>query len=179
MNQPAEIILHLQNVDDIFLTPAGPLYCRRLLNSNTEEFIVEEATDLPRHASLNLTVQVPAEEIKRADEVVRAIRTHFGYCRQKSQKSLRNTLQLGWRSLLIAFVFLIIMYFLTKAIAAVLPEGGLAMTLHESLIILGWVALWRPAELLLYEWRPLKREANLFCKIEYSNVKVISDEKRS
>jgi hypothetical protein len=33
-----------------------------------------------------------------------------------------------------------------------LPAGELSFIVQEGLTILAWVALWRPGELLLYEW---------------------------
>lgn len=33
--------------------------------------------------------------------------------------------------------------------------GGL---LQDGLVIIGWVALWRPAEIFLYDWWPLRGE---------------------
>ena len=173
MKQPAEIILYLQSVEDIFLKKAGPLYCDRLLNSITEEFILDEAAKLPRHRPLGFTVHVPGHELARAGEVVAAIQKHFGYCRKKSQGKLKNTLRAGWRRLLIGFVFLVITYFLVQALSRYYSAGGFAITIRELLIILAWVALWRPAELLLYEWYPFMRDANLFRRLEHSTVKVI------
>ena len=43
-----------------------------------------------------------------------------------------------------------------------LTIGGLGLVwagevLEEGLIIIGWVALWRTAEIFLYEWWPLRR----------------------
>jgi len=29
--------------------------------------------------------------------------------------------------------------------------------LSEGLLIIGWVANWRPAQIFLYDWRPMKR----------------------
>ncbi|MGH2647738.1 MAG: hypothetical protein ACRDE8_09235 [Ginsengibacter sp.] len=173
MNQPAEIILHLISVEDILLKRAGPLNCKQLLNNNTEEFIVEEAGKFQRRSPLHFTVHVPPGEIQRADEVVKVIHTHFSYCRKKSENKLKHTLQLGWRSLFIGFAFLIIMYFLVQMLVSYLPQGGFVISIRELLIILSWVALWRPAELLLYEWYPFKRDADLFHRLEQSTVKVI------
>jgi hypothetical protein len=34
--------------------------------------------------------------------------------------------------------------------------------IEESLIIFGWVANWRPIEILLYEWWPIARRRNLY-----------------
>jgi hypothetical protein len=35
----------------------------------------------------------------------------------------------------------------------------------ESLIIGGWVALWRPMEIFLYDWWPIAAEARLFDRL--------------
>ena len=86
-------------------------------------------------------------------------------------------LRLGWRSLLIGFIFLAIMYVLTEMINDFTSMDGFTTTLRESFIILGWVALWRPAELLLYDWRPFKRDLKLFGRLEKCAVIVLSQEK--
>jgi hypothetical protein len=36
--------------------------------------------------------------------------------------------------------------------------GGI---IRESLLIGGWVAMWRPMEILLYDWWPIRAEARL------------------
>jgi len=40
------------------------------------------------------------------------------------------------------------------------------------LVILAWVAFWRPAELLLYEWHPHKQQAALFGRLSGMAVEV-------
>ena len=80
---------------------------------------------------------------------------------------------------MIGFVFLAIIVLLVQAGGRMMPEGGLTTTIRESLIILGWVALWRPAELLLYDWFPHKRDANLFGRLENSRVQIVEEEKFS
>ena len=94
---------------------------------------------------------------------------------KNSERQLRRTLQLGWQSLLISIAFLGLIVSLTLLIIKLLPEGGLSITFREILIILGWVALWRPADLLLYEWRPFKREVRLFRKLEQCKVEIVLD----
>lgn len=124
-------------MEDIFLAPPAPLYCKRTLNENTEEFIVEQAIALPRHAEISLKLVIPFYEIIRENEVATAIHKHFRFCREKSERKLHHTIQLGWRSFIIGFIFLTVMFLLTKVINRFLPEGGLAITLRELLIILG------------------------------------------
>jgi hypothetical protein len=173
--QLSEIKLSLQSIEQILLAPETSGYRRRMLNQNVEEFIVEEAQTCPRQNAFALTIKLPVIEIARAREVEAAIRGHFGYLRKKSEEKFKRTLQLGWRSLLIGFAFLVLVFVLTEIGDGIIPEGGVAMTIRESLIILGWVAMWRPADLLLYEWYPFKRDAKLFDKLAKSKVRVVSE----
>ncbi len=49
--------------------------------------------------------------------------------------------------------------FLTLAeLRYALPAGTMRDILREGLVITGWVAMWRPLEVLLYDWRPLVDE---------------------
>ena len=38
-----------------------------------------------------------------------------------------------------------------------IPQATLAKVIEESLIIVGWVANWRPLEIYLYDWWPIVR----------------------
>jgi len=42
--------------------------------------------------------------------------------------------------------------------------------LGEGLLILGWVALWRPLEIFLYEWWPLRRRMNVLRQLAQAPV---------
>jgi len=44
--------------------------------------------------------------------------------------------------------------------------------LSESLIIGGWVALWRPMEIFLYDWWPIRAEARLLDRLAAMPVSV-------
>ncbi len=55
------------------------------------------------------------------------------------------------------------------------PEGearGLARFVQESFVIVGWVALWKPAEILLYDWLPIARKRALFRRLAAAPVRV-------
>lgn len=44
----------------------------------------------------------------------------------------------------------------------------------EGFIIAGWVSLWRPVELIFYEWRPYAREMQLFDEIRKMSVEIVT-----
>lgn len=45
-------------------------------------------------------------------------------------------------------------------------------TLSEGLLILGWVAMWRPVEVFLYDWWPEFGRRRLFLRIAGMSVEV-------
>jgi hypothetical protein len=50
--------------------------------------------------------------------------------------------------------------------------GQLPAILDEGLIILAWLALWRPTEVLAYEWVPLYRKRRLNRRLAAIRVSV-------
>jgi hypothetical protein len=44
--------------------------------------------------------------------------------------------------------------------------------MSEGLLIGGWVAMWRPIEILLYDWWPLRSEYQLFDRLRDMQVRI-------
>ena len=175
MNVSPEIKLQLLNINELLRSP-GSLYRKRTLKADAEEFIVEEAEAIPRKAAINMKVHLAFSEIKYKDDIAPAIHRHFCYRREQSQKKYKRILQYGWRILFIALGLLAVIFSLTEIALHLMPDNGLVMFIRESFIILGWVALWRPLELLLYDWYPVKTNINLYYRLEHSNVQIIINE---
>ena len=45
--------------------------------------------------------------------------------------------------------------------------------LRESLTIGGWVAMWRPMQIFLYEWWPLARRGRIYRNLSHAEVAVV------
>lgn len=172
----SEIILELNNADQLLIARDSLFYGKRMLSPDAEEFIIEEATMVSSKNPIHLKVFLHTYENRRTDEISTAIHRHFNYRRQKSERQIKRVLRLGWRGLLISVVFFGILISLTAFVAKLWPEGGFSVTFREILIILGWVALWRPVDFLLYEWRQFKREVKLFRKLEQCKVEIVARE---
>ena len=53
--------------------------------------------------------------------------------------------------------------------------GGVAdRILQEGLLILGWVAMWRPLQIILYDWWPIRRYARLYSNLATMPVKLVA-----
>ena len=89
-----------------------------------------------------------------------AIHEYFAQRALETRRQLRELFRRGRISLAIALVFL------GAAMAASDLIGGLtvnrfAAVVSEGLIIGGWVAMWRPLEVFLYDWWPVRADVRL------------------
>lgn len=179
MNRREEIILHLESVNQL-IEPCPPSpFLKRRLREDAEKFIIEQAMTFPRNREAKLTLYLPNSEAAAAHNVPDAFHQHFAFRRDEAEKELGRLRRFGWGSLFVAFIFLGVMILLVEIIKRYTPAGGLSSLIQAGLTILGWVAFWRPAELLLYEWYPFKRDAKIFGRLERAEVQIIAEETKN
>ena len=70
----------------------------------------------------------------------------------------------GRIALSIGLGFLIVCIVLREFVFA-FGHGAVAEIASEGLLILGWVAMWRPLEIFLYDWWPIRHRCRLFAKL--------------
>jgi hypothetical protein len=80
--------------------------------------------------------------------------------------------RIGRQSLLIGMTVLALCVLASRGAGAVLGSGNISRFMEESLIILGWVANWKPIEIFLYDWWPLARRRDLYRRLGAANVEV-------
>ena len=51
--------------------------------------------------------------------------------------------------------------------------GTFLKILRESLTIGGWVSMWRPMQIFLYEWWPLARRGRIYRNLSRARVQVV------
>ncbi len=114
--------------------------------------------------------QIPAQ--RDAQHLVEsAVHHYFAYRAKLKMLELRHLLKVGRTSLLIGLVFLGTCL-LTSELLRWQEPRSLLMVARQGLIIAGWVAMWRPMEIFLYEWWPLLRKGRLYRKLSRMHVEV-------
>ena len=74
---------------------------------------------------------------------------------------------------MIGLAFLLLAIVVGEWIAGRIGSERHAIVIQESLIILGWVALWRPLGIFLYDWWPIRAEAKLLDRLGEMDVQVL------
>lgn len=147
---------------------------QRDLDPSAEEFIVDWSKDLPTAAPLALVVHLERAPGK-ADEALELRDAIHEFFRQRAagvRRRLRELFRRGRISLMIALAFLAASIAIGDALASYLEEGRLASVLREGLLIGGWVAMWRPLEVFLYDWWPIRAEVRLFERLSTMPVRI-------
>ena len=171
-NPLVTVALYLESVQQLVGSSRPSLFHSKALDEEAEEFILDELRMRRNPACVRLVVYLPQREISRTRGLEEVLRGHFAFRREQAQRRLAVMWRFGRRSLLLGFAVLSGILLLVEAINQTLPGGPLASSVQEGLTILGWVALWRPAEIVLYEWRPLKRDLRLLEALEHLRVEI-------
>jgi hypothetical protein len=148
----------------------------RDLNEETERFIVSWARDLPAAASLSLTIEMtrplPLADAERPVEG--AVHMFFQRRGETAERELRAMLRRGRTSLVIGLVFLTICVLSGDFVATRLPDSHLAGVLREGLTVAGWVSMWRPMEIFLYNWWPLAGDRRLYARLARMPIHIVT-----
>ena len=167
------IELNLREVSQLFNTMDPSPFHEKDLDHEAEEFIVSWAREFPLDEPVALVLHLGAlpPEQEPQPMIEQAIHHYFAYRVELNRREFRHLMQDGRRSLLTGLIFLAVCLTLSKL---VLGEGvGTFSTLgRESLLIAGWVAMWRPMEIYLYDWWPLRRRERILKKLSQMAVEV-------
>jgi hypothetical protein len=171
-----EIAIRVRTVMQLFNSLDPSPFRERDLDPHTEEFVVGWARELPHGAPFTIAVELPAEEAARPEAagIGDAFANYFHLRAEAADRDLRELFRVGWRSLAIGLVVLVVCLVSSQVVAKMLRNDVVARVLEESLIIVGWVANWRPLEIYLYDWWPIRRRILLYRRIAAAPVQVRS-----
>ncbi len=170
----ASIELQVDEAAQLFNTLDPFPFRERDLDREAEEFIVGWARELPRTKPFRIVLHMPEKECKpeTAAQLREALSRYFAYRADMVGRDLKEMFRVGRLSLLIGIAVLAACIAIAGFARQALGAGEVSRFVNESVVILGWVANWRPIEILLYDWWPLARRRNLFRRLAAAAVKL-------
>jgi hypothetical protein len=166
------IEVFVDRIEQLFNSMDPSPFHEKDLDNDAEEFIVGWAREFPRRDPVSLMVhvnQLPSHgDAQHLLET--AVHNYFTYRAKLNRLEFRYLLKQGRTSLVIGLVFLSACLLTSQLLRY--RAGTWPIILREGLIIAGWVAMWRPMEIFLYEWWPLLRRGRLYEKLSRMRVEV-------
>jgi hypothetical protein len=150
----------------------------RDLDPKAVEYILEWGRETRKGQPLGLIVHLGRESPTLDDEIVLrdAIHEYFRQRAKATRRALRQLFRVGRISLVIGVCVLAAAIGIGEAVAGLVRKDSYGGLVKETLVIGGWVALWRPAEIFLYEWWPIRAAARLEDRLAEMNVRVVGAE---
>jgi hypothetical protein len=167
--------LHVGEMKQLFNAMDPSPFRERDLDPKAEAYILDWGRETPAGQPLGLVVHLSRDRAGAEGEgVLRdAVREYFRHRARATRQQLRRLLRVGRISLLIGLAFLAAAIFVGDLLAGLVRKESFGGILKESLVIGGWVALWRPIEIFLYDWWPIRAEARLNDRLGDMDVRVI------
>jgi hypothetical protein len=162
------INISIKSSDDIFQSFGIIPFGESMLNREFECYIFNMIKKYSVRKKLKLVFQIPLGE-KNLDLLQGTIHTHFKYKAKESDMLLKLQFKNWVINMIIGILFLVLCLILV-GILEVFSYISLIKIMKESLLIIGWVALWEPLTFILFGWRAAKREKLYYEKL--SNIPV-------
>jgi hypothetical protein len=168
------IEVHVRELNQLFNSMDPSPFLEKDLDLDAEEFITSWARELPRERPLALLVHLdqPAVQSRQVTDLRDAVHSYFGHRVQMADRRFRELRRLGRISLVIGLSFLAVCLLIGDWVTKLFPENRGARIVSESLTIGGWVAMWRPMEIFLYDWWPILRERRMHVRLSQMPVRI-------
>jgi len=168
----SRIQLRLRELPQLFNSMDPSPFLDRDLDADAEEFIMSWAREHPKDHELELTIHLATPPPPdRAAGVEEAVHHYFSMRAQMKNHEFRQLMRRGQLSLVIGLAFLAGCLFLGEF--ARLGSGTGGNIVREGLTIIGWVAMWRPLEIYLYDWWPVRDEQRLLARLTRMHVHLV------
>jgi len=167
------IELSLRDVEQLFNTMDPSPFHEKDLDDDAAEFILSWAQEFHRHERVDLIIHLEksfdGHNVQRLVE--NAVHNYFAYRARLNELEFKRLMKQARMSLLVGLSFLGACF----AMIGLLVRQSASQWqgfLNEGLTIAGWVAMWRPLQIYLYDWWPLRRRGQIFEKLSRMPVEV-------
>jgi len=170
--KPAVIELRIRELAQLFNSLDPSPFHERDLDDDAEDYIVGWARELPHDVALRLLIHLPEAEAAKARQIgiATSLANYFAERAAAADRDLNELMRNGWRYLSIGLPVLAVCLTASQLASAMLGAGPVTRLVEESLIIVGWVANWKPIETFLYDRWPLVRRATLYRRLAAAQV---------
>jgi len=167
------IRLRIHEVTQLFNSLDPDPFIERDLDDDAVEYIRSWVREIPHARPLKLLVEItsPKLELDHQALVEGAVHNYFGHLADLSRNDFRQLMKRGRSSLIIGLTVLVVTVMLSRWLSTY-EDWAFSRILQETVLIGGWVAMWRPMEIFLYDWWPLRRQRKDYERLRDMAVEV-------
>jgi len=149
----------------------------RDLDDDFTEYIIASADEFSIRTPLAIQIYISQKNNDvTPDSIIEAIHSYFEYQIELKRNQFTKIMRMAQLFLFVGLVFLFICLGISKWISS-LDSEILSTTLREGIVIFGWVSMWKPLELILFDWYPIYDRIRLFRKLLKTEIKIMFEAK--
>ncbi|MEW5904983.1 MAG: hypothetical protein AB1722_11655 [Pseudomonadota bacterium] len=171
-----QLAMRVREVGQLFNSMDPTPFLNKDLDPDAEAYIESWAFDYSPNSrfQINLHIEQMPQDDTLAERLNKAIHNHFSYKAERTRRHLRRLLRQGRTSMAVGIVFVSLCLVAADTISRMGPNPGYNIA-RESLTIVGWVAMWRPMQIFLYDWWPVLRKIRLYERLSAARIHVMSN----
>ncbi len=168
------LALRVRELAQLFNSMDPTPFLNKDLDPQANEFIESWASGHPLSSRFHLTIHLELwpEDGDPTAMLTEAIHNHFVYQAERTRRRLRQVLKQGRMSMAIGILFVSLCLIAADFVGDLGAGAGYRIA-RESLTIVGWVAMWRPMQIFLYDWWPIQRKIRLYLRLSSAHVQVV------
>lgn len=159
----ADIELRIQKLEQLFDTLDPAPFHDKALDRNVDAYLIESAAEYSVGTPLKVVIYAPAELAVQISDIERAIHAHFALATQQAERRHRRRRAVGRLALFAGLAILVLALSLRSWLKSV--SNPFAEAFSEGLMILAWVALWRPIETIGFDSWEAMQQRRLLAKL--------------
>jgi hypothetical protein len=165
----ATIAIRIHSLAQLFdsLDPAP--FHEKALDPKAEEYLLSCARELHHRDAIDVLIHAPQALRHASTDVEAALHAHFRLTLEAATRRYRQRMRVGRGTLILGLAVLAVCLGLRQLLG--IEGAAWRVAVGEGLLILGWVALWRPMEILLFERWESRHERQWLHKLAHAPVR--------
>lgn len=164
------IDIFVKSLEDIYEETSYNSLNYRFINSKLEKYLINSVKSCKLNKKVLLVIHIPAHIAVNDSAYLKKLFTyHFSLKVKETELQLKDKFR-QWRiNLLIGALFISLCFILLENFH---NESNIKIIrmLRESLLIVGWVALWEPISFILFGWHPIIKKKLYYKRLMNSSI---------
>lgn len=144
----------------------------RDLDDDFTDYLISCADEVPNKAPLLIEIIISKSQPDiRSEAIVEAIQNYFQYQIELKKSQFAKMFRMA-RLFLFVGMFVLALCLGLSQLTKHIPNEIFSTTFREGIVIFGWVSMWKPLELLLFDWYPIYDRIQLLKRILAAEIQV-------
>lgn len=163
------IDVQLGNIEQLFDNRDPAPFRERDLDTDLADYLADAGDDLFGEDKIKIVfwLDSPCQHA----EITDAVHAHFEYSIDRIRRDRKRQRRIGQLSLAMGIVLVVALIALSQLVGNAIG-GPIGAGLKEGLVISCWVVMWRPIDVIIYDWIPTRRERRVLEKLNAAPIEI-------